>query len=29
MVGDPSGTDWVLIDAGMPKSGHKILEGGY
>ena len=26
MVGDPSGTDWVLIDAGMPKSGHKILE---
>jgi glyoxylase-like metal-dependent hydrolase (beta-lactamase superfamily II) len=25
-VGDPEGTDWVLIDAGMPKSGSKILE---
>lgn len=25
-VGDPAGTDWVLIDAGMPKSGSIILD---
>jgi len=26
MVGDPNGTDWVLIDAGMPGSGDKIID---
>lgn len=24
--GEPGGEDWVLIDAGMPKSGKKIME---
>ena len=26
LVGDPAGGDWVLIDAGMPKSGSEILQ---
>jgi glyoxylase-like metal-dependent hydrolase (beta-lactamase superfamily II) len=25
-VGDPAGREWILIDAGMPKSGSKIME---
>jgi glyoxylase-like metal-dependent hydrolase (beta-lactamase superfamily II) len=26
MIGDPAGDSWVLIDAGMPKSGEEILK---
>jgi glyoxylase-like metal-dependent hydrolase (beta-lactamase superfamily II) len=26
LLGDPAGKDWVLIDAGMPKSGAEIIK---
>lgn len=26
MIGDPGSGDWVLVDAGMPKSGSEIIE---
>lgn len=26
MLGDPAGDNWVLVDAGMPKSGEEILK---
>jgi glyoxylase-like metal-dependent hydrolase (beta-lactamase superfamily II) len=26
MIGDPTTAEWVLVDAGMPKSGNKIIE---